>query len=101
MPISDLELVDVVSMDSNFWGKPTPEVLMSFQIRVFRDTADGTLQLSLDFCTQSMMQSNRLSPDELESYIQSLQCGLALGHASAGYEKAGDMWVPRKEHFHS
>lgn len=99
--MSNLELIDIVSMDPNFWGRPTPEVLKCFQIRVLRDTADGTLHLSLDFCTQSMLQSKHLSPDELEGHIQSLQCGLALGHAAAGYKKVGDTWVPHKQHFHS
>ncbi|MBI3331429.1 hypothetical protein HYZ99_00530 [Candidatus Peregrinibacteria bacterium] len=93
----DANVTGVISMEPSYFGKPTPEVLRCFQIRVLKNAKYGTFNLSLDFCTQSMLQCKGVAPNEVKCRIRSLQWGLALGHAAAGYKQVGDMWVPSKE----
>ncbi|MDD4628262.1 MAG: hypothetical protein PHE68_02590 [Candidatus Peribacteraceae bacterium] len=93
-------LLDIVSLDPEYQGKPTPEVLRCFQIRVLR-TDEDAVTLSIDFCTNPLLISPRIPLSQYEACIESLILGLRFGHAAAGYRKIGGMWVPSKEGFAS
>lgn len=95
--MSSSELIDIVSMNPTFCGKPVAEVLRCFQVRVFKHPEPGHVQLSLDFSTQSLLTSPKMPDEQTDACIESLQMGLVFGHAAAGYVKEGDMWVPRSE----
>lgn len=97
--MSNPELIDIVSMNPTFCGQPVAEVLRGFQVRVFKDSTPGYVQLSVDFYTQSLLTSPKLNAENADACIESLQMGLIFGHAAAGYKKEGNMWVPQKENF--
>jgi len=97
--MSNQELIDIVSMNPTFCGQPVAEVLRGFQVRVFKVSTPGYVQLSVDFCTQSLLTSPKLNAENADACIESLQTGLVFGHAATGYLKKGNMWMSQKENF--
>lgn len=93
--MSNPNLIEIVSMNPTFAGKPVAEVLRCFQVRVFEHPTPGYIQLSLDFCTHSLLTSPKLPAGQADACIESLHMGLVFGYAARGYVKDGDMWVPK------